>query len=145
MDSSTAEGYVYHNTIIGGQAALAYGFHETLKLGAPNWHYVNNLVIGPRGFFSGGRGQTPVDFTVDYNVVTGDHRPYPNDPRQDLHSRYVDAVPLSRDFPPEPTSGSPAIDAGLDLSTYFHGRPLPGCEPGYFKGKAPDAGAFEVE
>ena len=41
--------------------------------------------------------------------------------------------------------GSPAIDAGLDLSTYFHGKPLPGCEPGYFKGKAPDAGAYEVQ
>ncbi len=28
---------------------------------------------------------------------------------------------------------------------YFHGKPLPGCEPGYFKGKAPDAGAIEIE
>ena len=145
MDSSTAEGYVYHNTIIGGQTALAYGFHQTFKLGAPNWHYVNNLVIGPRGFFGGGRGQTPVDFTVDYNVVTGGHKPYPNDPQKDLHSRYVDAIPLAQDFPPVPASGSPAVDAGLDLSTYFHGKPLPGCEPGYFKGKAPDAGAYEVE
>ena len=35
------------------------------------------------------------------------------------------------------------ITAG-DLSTYLQGRPLPGCEPGYFKGRAPDAGADEV-
>ena len=36
-----------------------------------------------------------------------------------------------------------AVDAGLDLSTYRNGKPLPGCEAGYFKGKAPDAGADE--
>ena len=35
MDASPAEGYVYHNTIIGGQTALAYGFHETFNLGTP--------------------------------------------------------------------------------------------------------------
>ncbi len=34
-----------------------------------------------------------------------------------------------------------AMEAGVDLSTYRQGKPLPGCEPGYFKGKAPDAGA----
>jgi len=60
-------------------------------------------------------------------------------------SRYVKDVPMTPGFPPKPLPGSPAIDAGLDLSKYFHGRPLPGCEPGYFKGKAPDAGAYEVE
>ena len=106
---------------------------------------MNNLVIGTRGFFGPGRGQTPVDFTADYNVVTGGHAPYPGDPLKDIHSRYVREVPLGTGFPPLPLSGSPAIDACLDLSTYFHGKPLPGCEPGYFKGKAPDAGAREVE
>jgi hypothetical protein len=145
MDASPAEGYVYHNTIIGGQAALAYGFHQSLKLAAPNWRYVNNLVVGTRGFFSPGRGETPVDFHADYNTVTGGHKPYPHDPGKDVHSRYVDAVPLAPGFPPRPLLGSPAIDAGLDLSTYFHGKPLPGCDPGYFRGKAPDAGAFEIE
>ena len=34
-------------------------------------------------------------------------------------------------------------NAGIDLSTYRNGKPLPGCEAGYFKGKAPDAGADE--
>ena len=32
------------------------------------------------------------------------------------------------------------IAKGVDLSSVF-GKPLPGCEPGYFKGKAPDCGA----
>ena len=44
----------------------------------------------------------------------------------------------------KPAAGSAAVDAGLDLSTYRTGKPLPGCEPGYFKGKAPDAGADEL-
>ncbi len=145
MDDSPAEGYVYHNTIIGGQAALAYSASRTNIIGAAHWHYVNNLVIGNEGFFRSGRTKIPMGFTADYNVVTGVNRPYPNDPSKDRHSRYVEAVPLAQGFPPKPLPGSPAIDAGLELSTYFHGRPLPGCEPGYFKGKAPDAGAFEVE
>ena len=145
MDDSPAEGYVYHNTIIGGKAALAWQLRRKTPIGTPNWHYLNNLVIGTGGFFRPWRGETPVNFTADYNVVMGDSKPYPNDPTKDSHSRYVEAVPMAPGFPPKPLPGSPAIDAGLDLSTYFHGKPLPGCEPGYFKGKAPDAGAYEVE
>ena len=145
MDSSPAEGYVYHNTIIGGKAALAWQLRRTTKIGTPNWHYLNNLVIGEKGFFEPWRGEIPVNFTADYNVVVGGGRPFPDDPTKDSHSRYVEAVPLAPGFPPRPLPGSPAVDAGLDLSTYFHGKPLPGCEPGYFRGKAPDAGAYEVE
>jgi hypothetical protein len=145
MDASPAEGYVYHNTIIGGQSALAYGLSGGLAFAAPNWHYINNLVISPGGFFRPGRRGTPVDFTADYNTVVGGHRPYPDDPARDSHSRYVDTLPMAPGFPPRPLSGSAAIDAGLDLSTYFHGKPLPGCPPGYFQGKAPDAGACEVQ
>ena len=87
----------------------------------------------------------PVNFAADYNVTVGGGRPYPNDRTKDSHSLYVDELKMAPDFPPKPLPGSPAIDAGLDLSTYFHGKPLPGCEPGYFKGKAPDAGAYEIE
>ena len=148
MDDSPAEGYVYHNTIIGGQTALAYTSMNTNRpgiLGAAHWHYLNNLVIGKEGFFRTGRTKIPMGFTADFNVVVGGSRPYPDDPTRDSHSRYVEAVPVAPGFPPKPLPGSPAVDAGKDLSTYFHGRPLPGCEPGYFQGKAPDAGALEVE
>lgn len=146
MDDSPAEGYVYHNTIIGGRAALVYSsFNQPHGIGAPNWHYVNNLVITRDGFFRNWRVKAPTNFTADYNVVSGGNRPYPDDPSKDRHSRYVDAVSLAPGFPPQPLPGSAAIDAGLDLSTYFHGKPLPGCEPGYFKGRAPDAGAHEVQ
>ncbi|MGD0112426.1 MAG: right-handed parallel beta-helix repeat-containing protein [Armatimonadota bacterium] len=145
MDDSPAEGYVYHNTIIGGKAALAWQLRRKTPIGTPNWHYINNLVIGDKGFFEPWKGEIPVNFTADYNVVVGGGRPFPDDPTKDSHSRYVEAVPLAPGFPPRPLPGSPAIDAGLDLSTYFHGKPLPGCEPGYFRGKAPDAGAYEVQ
>jgi hypothetical protein len=145
MDDSPAEGYVYHNTIMGGKAALAWQLRRKTPLGTPNWHYLNNLVIGSKGFFEPWRGEIPVNFTADHNVVVGGGRPFPNDPTKDSHSRYVEAMPLAPGFPPTPLPGSPAIDAGMDLSTYFHGEPLPGCEPGYFKGEAPDAGAYEVQ
>ena len=143
MDDSPAEGYVYHNTIIGGQAALAYAATRSGVLGAARWHYLNNLVINKEGFFRAGRARVPVGFTADYNVVAGGNRPYPNDPAKDRHSLYVEAAPIDSEF--HPVSGSPAIGAGLDLSSYFHGKPLLGCEPGYFKGKAPDAGAYEAK
>jgi hypothetical protein len=137
MDHSPAEGYVYHNTIVGSSVGLQYSsFNARRDIGAPRWHYLNNLVITSRGFFASRDPSIPVNFTADYNVVQGEGRPYPNDPAKDSHSRYLKEVPRR---------GGPAIDAGLDLSTYFHGRPLPGCEPGYFKGKAPDAGADEIE
>ncbi|MDO8542379.1 MAG: right-handed parallel beta-helix repeat-containing protein [Opitutaceae bacterium] len=146
MDDSPAEGYVYHNTIIGGSPALVYSSFETPHhIGAPQWHYLNNLVIGRQGFFRNWRVQAPVNFTADYNVVVGGNKPYPDDPAKDHHSRYVNDVPLADGFPPRPQLDSAAVDAGLDLSTYFHGKPLPGCEPGYFRGAAPDAGAYEVK
>lgn len=146
MDDSPAEGYVYLNTIVGGRTGLAYHhMPKNRNIGAPNWHYLNNLVVSQRGFFETRDTHLPINFFADYNVVLGDGRPYPNDPTRDSHSRYVNKIELAPGFPPKPLPDSPAIDAGLDLSHYFHGQPLPGCEPGYFKGKAPDAGAVEIE
>jgi len=145
MDDSPAEGYVYHNTIVGGDAALIYssfskGGHQ---IGAPHWHYFNNL-CATKGFFKNWRVNAPLNFSADYNLVTGGNKPWPDDAAKDTHSLYVqDAGPLSKDYRPLP--GCPAIDAGLDLSTAYHGKPLPGCEGHYFKGQAPDIGAFEAE
>jgi parallel beta helix pectate lyase-like protein len=145
MDDSPAEGYVYHNTIVGGDAGLIYSsFNQPHGIGAPRWHYLNNLVIARDGFFQNWRTGVPVNFTADYNLVVGGGKPYPNDSERDRHSRYLDSVSLAPGFPPRPRPDSPAVDAGLDLSTYRHGQPLPGCEPGSFMGKGPDIGAYEV-
>jgi hypothetical protein len=89
--------------------------------------------------------KVPVNFTSDYNLVVGGGKPYPHDPARDQHSRYLDALPLTPGFPPKPLPGSPAVDAGLDLSNYRHGKPLPGCEAGSFLGKGPDVGAYEIQ
>jgi hypothetical protein len=131
---------------VGGGAGLIYddSWDKCHGIGAPHWHYLNNLFLTPHGFFETRDKLMPINFTADYNVVQGEGRPYPDDRTKDTHSRYGSDVKLAPGFPPIPLPDSLAIDAGLDLSTYFHGKPLPGCDPGYFKGKAPDAGAFEV-
>lgn len=144
MDDSPAEGYIYHNTIVGGRAGLIYSsFESGHQIGAPGWRYWNNLVAAEQGFFRNSNVNAPINFIADYNLVVGGGQPWPKDKTKDMHSKYVTESPLASDARPKP--GSPAIDAGLDLSTAFHGGPLPGCEPGYFKGKAPDIGAYEVE
>ncbi|HEY3323537.1 MAG TPA: right-handed parallel beta-helix repeat-containing protein [Planctomycetota bacterium] len=142
MDDSPAEGYVYHNTIVGGSAAMIYssfskGGHQ---IGAPKWHYYNNLCV-TKGFFANHKVNAPLNFTADYNLVVGGGKPWPEDRAKDQHSLYVEEIALSKEYHPLP--GSPAIDAGLDLSTIRDGKPLPGCEGHYFKGKAPDIGAYE--
>ena len=144
MDDSPAEGYVYHNTIVGGTVGVAYSsFEANHGIGAPNWHYVNNLVVARRGFFQDRRTKAPVNFTAAHNVVAGGGRPWREDDAvRDRGSRYVENLELAADL--HPATDCAAIDAGLDLSTYLGGRPLPGCERGSFKGAAPDAGAHEV-
>ncbi len=115
MDSSPAEGYIYHNTIEGGDdAAVVYSsFNAQRDFATPKWQFLNNLALHVKdGFFSQRKGTPPRDFTESHNVTTDEAKD--------------------------------AVDAGMDLSTYFNGKPLPGCEPGYFKGKAPDAGADEA-
>ncbi|MBL9115774.1 MAG: right-handed parallel beta-helix repeat-containing protein [Verrucomicrobiaceae bacterium] len=114
MDASPAEGFVYHNTIEGGDdAALLYSsFNARRDFATPRWHFLNNLVLNVRdGFFAQNKNTPARDFTETHNVVTNDAKT--------------------------------AVDAGVDLSTYFHGKALPGCENGYFKGSAPDAGVSE--
>lgn len=146
MDSSPAEGYIYHNTFIGGDPAVMYlSFNgKPRDFATPKWHLLNNLVLGKDGFFEQGKNTPPPDFLASHNVCDHDNRPWPNDPAKDQGSVYN--VSLKYDEATgRPKTGSAAVDTGIDLTTYWNGKPLPGCEPGYFKGKAPDAGADEVE
>ncbi|HEY1050377.1 MAG TPA: right-handed parallel beta-helix repeat-containing protein [Prosthecobacter sp.] len=114
MDSAPAEGYIYHNTITGGSDAA----------------FVYSSFNAKRDF------ATPKWHFLN-NLVLGvkdgffDHRN--GTPPRD----FTESNNITTD------DASAAADAGLDLSTYRKGKPLPGCEPGYFKGKAPDAGADE--
>jgi hypothetical protein len=147
MDSSPAEGYVYHNTVVGDAAPFLIlslkGSKQTFA--APKWHLLNNLMLGKEGFFDQYGTTPPVDFTASHNMSSGnaEHRPWPEASDRDQGSVY--GAVIAHDGNGKPERASAAADAGLDLTTYLKGKPLPGCEPGSFKGKAPDAGADEVQ
>lgn len=146
MDSSPAEGYIYHNTILGGSdPALVYSsFNAVRDFATPRWHVLNNLALTKDGFFGvGSKKSPPPDFTASHNVTSAEGRSWPAGSGKDGGGLYGRSI--EHDENGTPAATSPAIDAGLDLSTYLNGKPLPGCQPGYFKGKAPDAGADEVQ
>lgn len=146
MDSSPAEGYIYHNTIIGSAPALSFssfssGYEAT---GTPRWYILNNLFICRHGYFADNmNGKIPVNFNSSHNVIVGGNNPWPKDPSRDAGSVYADTVSLDGAY--HPSANSPAARAGIDLSKFRDGNPLPGCEPGYFTGAAPDAGAFPAK
>ncbi|HEX7899974.1 MAG TPA: right-handed parallel beta-helix repeat-containing protein [Planctomycetota bacterium] len=138
MDDSPAEGYVYHNTVVGGGPALLYSslVGPSHGIGAPRWRFYNNLFMS-KGYFADHRTGMPVNFTSEHNVVVGGGRPGTPEPG----TRYVDdAGPLDEKRRPLP--GSPAVDAGRDLSRAFRDGPLPDVEK--LRGAAPDAGAHEA-
>lgn len=143
MDASPAEAYVYHNTIVAGEHEALSVAKDSMKRDsiAPRWHFVNNLVLSDKGFCEPS-DKSPLDFTASHNVVTGSIRPWPDDASKDKGSVY--GVDIKHDKNGKPAAGSAAVDAGMDLSTYLKGKPLPGCEPGSYRGKAPDAGADEA-
>ncbi|MCB1079945.1 MAG: hypothetical protein KDM64_19150, partial [Verrucomicrobiae bacterium] len=145
MDASPAEAWVYHNTVVRGGSEFLQVSGDSMKkrdFVAPRWHFLNNLTLNERGFcHPDEKGR--LDFSASHNVSTGKSCPWPGDDSRDPGSRY--SVEIPHDESGKPAAGSAAIDAGVDLSTFLDGKPLPGCEPGYFRGKAPDAGAVEVE
>ncbi len=145
MDCSPAEGYIYHNTITGDGPALTYLIHKpTQEEATPNWKVFNNLVATRDGFFEEeSKKKLGADFEAGNNVVAGDARPWPEggDNKRDGGSVYGMKTPegwnVTKMALPE------AIDAGRNLTKAWNGKPLPGCQSGSFKGKAPDAGAVE--
>lgn len=114
MDAAPAEGYIYHNTITGGaDAAFVYSSFNAKRDFAT-----------PKWHFLNNLALGVKDGFFDQRKGTP--------PRDFTESHNVTT-----------DDAKAAVDAGLDLSTYRKGKPLPGCEPGYFKGSAPDAGADE--
>ncbi|MBE7496377.1 MAG: right-handed parallel beta-helix repeat-containing protein [Verrucomicrobiaceae bacterium] len=114
MDSSPAEGYFYHNTITGGSdAALVYSSFNAKRDFATPKWHFVNNLV--------------------LNVKDGFFDQRKGTPPRD----FTDKNNVTTD------DAKTAVDAGIDLSTYRDGKRLPGCGRGYFKGKAPDAGADE--
>lgn len=144
MDSSPAEGYIYHNTVVGRKPALALHVEKGKRgFSVPQWHLLNNLFATKEGYLDKPDKGNTADFTSAHNVcLRKDASPWPGDATRDKGSRY--GVPLTLNEQGAPAPDSAAVDAGMDLSTYRKGRPLPGAEKGSFRGAAPDAGAVEV-
>jgi hypothetical protein len=138
-EKSDCEFYFYHNTL---KANWSIRFTDPQ---IPNFRFLNNVFLSDGTHILGPAKKTivpnlPKDH-IDYNFYTGD--PEGKVPKSgfEAHGIFGKAETVnSEDFHLKP--GCPAIDAGTDLSSKF-GKPLPGCAPGYFKGKAPDMGAFE--
>lgn len=145
MDSSPADGYIYHNTIVGRKPALALHVEKGKRdFSVPKWHVLNNLFATKEGYLDEPDKGNVVDFTSAHNVnLRKDASPWPGDATKDKGSRY--GVPITLNEQGTPAPDSAAVDAGLDLSTYWKGKPLPGAEKGTYKGDAPDAGAVEVK
>ncbi len=115
MDASPAEGYIYHNTIEGGaDAALVYS----------SFNNKTRTFATPKWHFVNNLALGVKDGLFEQRKGTP--------PRDFTDKNNVNTA-----------DAATAVDAGIDLSTYRAGKPLPGCEPGYFKGKAPDAGMDE--
>lgn len=145
MDAAPAEGYVYHNTVVGGErAAVEYSsFKKPRDEATPRWHFVNNLALGQRrGFFALNKGTPKPDFTASHNLSTGGGAPWPDGGSNDQGSRY--GVSIGHDAEGRPALGSAAIDGGADLSAFREGKPLPGAGKDSVRGAAPDVGAFEA-
>lgn len=114
MDAAPAEGYLYHNTIEGGaDAAFVYSSFNAKRDFATPQWHIVNNLV--------------------LRVKEGFFDQRKGTPPRD----FTESHNVTTDDPLQ------ARDAGLDLSTYWHGKPLPGCDKGSFQGKAPDAGAVE--
>ncbi len=127
MHSTDAEIHIYHNTAVGGDGVR---YHAVESAGTPNVHVYNNLFLGNYfGMTTRVRqGGIVPNFKGGFNV-------YLDDPH-DVIAKYG--------LNEQGACGADFIEKGVDLSTYF-GRPLPGCPPGYFEGKAPDCGASALK
>ncbi|WP_052361722.1 right-handed parallel beta-helix repeat-containing protein [Geminisphaera colitermitum] len=141
--------YVYHNT---GTAPAAITSNGVTDIGLPNYHYFNNLFWAMRWHRASDSVAVNPNWQGDYNVYVrrGDMPAWDTSEADahsfgiDLHSLFTTGDPGFRDAAAGDFSlreDSLACGRGTDLRTRF-GQPLPGCEPGDFKGGQPDVGAL---
>ena len=143
--------FIYHNTCT---ARAAITSNKVFGIGTPRYTYANNLFWCAQWWSnSAGGSSVPPNWTGDYNVyVRRDERPAWDEGKAlaaklglDPHSTWATGAPGFTDadqFDLSLTDASPALGRGGDLAKLV-GRVLPGCEPGYFRGDAPAAGALQ--
>jgi hypothetical protein len=166
--------WVYHNTSTADSAVTMNYGKITGPVITPNYHYLNNLFWCRQWVGDYQTKWPLPDWEADHNVfvrVTAEHprpwdksttetaKPAPSETAwlagrqlataagRELHSLWVESgAPGFSDASLHDlslSSNSPARRRGTDLSRSSNPS-LPGCEPGYFKGDAPDAGALQA-
>ena len=151
------EFYIYHNTFWGGEQTAAFTvayLRNRFRTSLPFFVFNNIFKDAPQldttGHFLTGPN---VLYTFGTDLTAKERR----DPAVSQVNKVVPAARTAsiwnrNDLPGLPdltlAPGSPALEAGLDVSRPFtaNGKQipaLPGFSPGYFKGKAPAAGAFQ--
>ena len=151
--------YIYHNTFWGGDN-FTPGFSvdyisRRFRMVMP-FYFVNNVVKSSHRWNTSHQEllNNNLLYTFDKIVL----RIKPQDPKVAEKNRIIDEKVTEtlwnkKDLPglPDMTLGaaSPALNCGIDVSRPFtaNGKKfeaLPGFKPGYFKGKAPAAGAFQA-
>jgi hypothetical protein len=144
--------YIYHNT---GTAAAAVVSNKVTGIGTPNYHYFNNLFWCEVWWRSSPKNQPSIlpNWQGDHNVYVrrGQHPDWETAEAQahslgmDRNGAFVSGDPGFTDSSAGDYSlraDSVARARGVDLSSHFS-EPLPGADPGYFAGSAPDAGALQ--
>jgi hypothetical protein len=151
--------HIYHNTFWGG-SDLSSGFSARIistRFREPMpFFFANNVMKGSP------RMETKSQYLLNGNLLyTFDQKMREMDQRDPEIARRNKLIDLKETANlwnsgnvaglPDMTlkAGSPALECGIDLSKPFtaNGREFkafPGLAPGYFKGKAPAAGAFQM-
>ncbi len=145
------EVYVYHNTSTAGPAVASNKVRDPAR--ARDYHFLNNLFYCQAWWLNS--SSVDPDWMSDYNVFVrrGESEGWEETRAlaarlgMDANSRWVtDRGPgfeALAELNVALRADSPAIGSGADL-TRLLGRALPGLEPGYFTGDAPDAGALQA-
>lgn len=146
-----AEVYVYHNTCTSRAAITS---NKVLGIGNVRYVYAGNLFWCAQWWANSGGTSIEPNWKGDYNVYVRREERIAWDEGKalaarlglDAHSAWLAGEPGFRDVARGDlslTDQSPALGRGGDLAKLV-GRVLPGCEPGYFKGAAPAAGALQA-
>lgn len=142
--------YIYHNSIAGGAHAF-YPGGAIDNGGLPGIVFLNNIFSSPRMFYAAADFFTNENMVgvFDYNWAGGEHPRghgvWYGDHNIDAEGQYMWDNSQIPDF--QLPEGSPAMNAGIDLSSPFTidgvtYDPLPGMDPGYYSGSKPDLGAL---
>ena len=146
MDASPAEGYVYHNTsrrrrLCGARVFL---FQLPSAISAHRSGISSTTSCCPRKV-SLTTIATLLRRTLLPRTTSSPVRVGPGQATRHATAAAATVPSIEHDVNGRPAPGSVAHEAGLDLSGYRRDKPLPGCEAGYFQGKAPDVGADLTE